>query len=29
VRRLDMAAPDAEVLLGMIHKILWKLRSGA
>jgi TrmH family RNA methyltransferase len=29
VRRLNMEAPDAEVLLGMIHKILWKLRSGS
>ena len=26
VRRLDLGAADAEVLLGMIHKILWKLR---
>jgi len=26
VRRLDIDAVDAEVLLGMVHKILWKLR---
>ena len=26
VRRLDLGAADAEVLLGMFHKILWKLR---
>jgi TrmH family RNA methyltransferase len=26
VRRLDLDAADAEVLLGMVHKILWKLR---
>ena len=29
VRRLHLEAADAEVLLGMIHKILWKLRSGS
>lgn len=28
VRRLRLGAADAEVLLGMVHKILWKLRSG-
>lgn len=27
VRRLRLNAADAEVLLGMIHKILWKLRQ--
>jgi len=29
VRRLHLNAADAEVVLGMIHKILWKLRSGS
>jgi|SRR5882724_1314511 len=29
VRRLQLNAADAEVVLGMIHKILWKLGSGA
>ena len=28
VRRLDLDAADAEVLLGMFHKIRWKLHSG-
>jgi len=28
VRRLNLEAADAEVLLGMVHKILWKLRQG-
>jgi len=28
VRRLDIDAADAEVLLGMVHKMLWKLRQG-
>jgi len=28
VRRLDLDAADAEVLLGMVHKILWKIRTG-
>ena len=28
VRRLNLDAADAEVLLGMVHKILWKLRQG-
>jgi TrmH family RNA methyltransferase len=28
VRRLNLQAADAEVLLGMVHKILWKLRQG-
>jgi TrmH family RNA methyltransferase len=27
VRRLNVQTDDAEVLLGMLHKILWKLRS--
>ena len=27
VRRLHLQAADAEVFLGMLHKILWKLRS--
>jgi len=26
LRRLNIEAPDGEVLLGMVHKILWKLR---
>jgi len=29
VRRLHLAAPDAELCLGMLRQILWKLRSGA
>lgn len=29
VRRLDLGAADAEVLLGMVHKILWKLNAGS
>jgi TrmH family RNA methyltransferase len=29
VRRLQLNAADAEVVLGMIHKILWKLGPGA
>jgi tRNA/rRNA methyltransferase len=28
VRRLEIDSVDAEVLLGMVHKILWKLRQG-
>ncbi len=28
VRRLHLAAPDAELCLGMLRQILWKLRSG-
>jgi len=28
VRRLNLDATDVEVLLGMAHKILWKLRQG-
>ena len=28
VRRLDLQAGDAEVLLGMLRQILWKLRHG-
>jgi tRNA/rRNA methyltransferase len=28
VRRLKLQAPDAEVVLGMLRQILWKLRSG-
>jgi TrmH family RNA methyltransferase len=27
IRRWDLAAADAEVLLGMVHKIVWKLRA--
>ena len=29
VRRLNLEAPDAEVLLGMLHKIRWKLGKAA
>lgn len=29
LRRLDLTVPDAEVLLGMLRKILWKLRAGS
>ena len=28
VRRLDIAARDAPVLLGMLRQILWKLGAG-
>jgi tRNA/rRNA methyltransferase len=28
LRRLDLTAADGEVLLGMVHKILWKLGQG-
>ena len=28
IRRLHLQPDDAEVFLGMLHKILWKLRSG-
>ncbi len=27
VRRLRLSEADAEVLLGMVHKIVWKLRQ--
>jgi len=28
IHRLDLSAPDAEVWLGMLRQIVWKLRSG-
>jgi tRNA/rRNA methyltransferase len=28
IRRLKLSASDAEVLLGMLRQIIWKLRSG-
>lgn len=29
IRRMDMRSQDAELLLGMLRQIVWKLRSGA
>jgi TrmH family RNA methyltransferase len=29
VRRLNLSSPDAELFLGMLRQILWKLRSGS
>jgi tRNA C32,U32 (ribose-2'-O)-methylase TrmJ len=29
VRRLKLSAPDAELWLGILRQIAWKLRSGA